>query len=97
MTPTAPPARRLTTRDRSLIDRARQQSRLNRVTAIKIHTGEKDILMAYATAFAEAQSLLAELASLAENLGGDDAEPTLHERRMQAVRDRAYLGGDDAS
>ncbi len=61
----------LTAADRDTIARARTVAALTG-PAIRAHTGERDAGLALASALGEAQHLLAELAGIAERLGGEE-------------------------
>lgn len=68
-------ATRLTDHDRRTIAQARELAALRHVSAVKKHTAETDILLAYVNALGEAQYLLGELAAALERLSGDDGQP----------------------
>jgi hypothetical protein len=86
---------RLTTADRSLINRARALASARGVDAFRVATGMQDQAdddLVYSGALGDAQALLGQLAALAERLGsGDQAgEDT---RRLNEIRD--LLAGFD--
>lgn len=60
----------LTERDRSIIARARELAGLDGIDAIAAATDAADPALAYGIAFGRAQSVLTELAAIAERLGG---------------------------
>jgi len=60
----------LTEADRRAVAQALELAAVSGAGAVREHTGETDIGMAYACAFGEARHLLTELAAIAERLGG---------------------------
>jgi len=77
----------LTDVDRDVIARARKLAAASGDGAVSEHTGETDPAMAYARAFGAARHLLAELASIAERLGGSEGQAAEDTRRLAAIRD----------
>jgi hypothetical protein len=81
---------RLTAADRSLINRARALASARGVDAFRVVTDEpfraSDDAV-YSAALGYAQSLLGELAALAERLSGDEGQAAEDSRRLTAIRD----------
>jgi hypothetical protein len=81
---------RLTPADRSLINRARALSTARGVDAFRVATGEQDQAdddAVYFGAVGLAQYLLAELAALAERLGGGEDQAGEDTRRLNRIRE----------
>ena len=67
---TASSTSRLTDHDRDIIGRARKLEAVSGADAVREHTGEADIGMAYATAYGDARWSISELLGVIERLGG---------------------------